>query len=64
MLERIIRGGKTVVMVHRYLNIPDGTKMMYLDSSNICGHGVLQHLPYAKMKLKEHVCPEIVVKTP
>ena len=50
-LEKIIRGGISTVMGHRYVKSDENKKILYMDATNLYGHSMSQPLPYDEIEM-------------
>ena len=64
LLENIVRGGMSSVMVDLYIKSDENKKVIYIDANNIYCQSISQMLLFDKIKFERNVCLEDILNTP
>ena len=64
LLEKIICGGISSVMVDRYTQTDENKRILYIDATNSYGQSMSQYLPYDEIKIDRNVKLEDKLNTP
>ena len=64
LLENIIRGGISAVMVDRYVKSDENKKVLYKDANNLYGWAMSEYPPYDEIKFDRNVKLEGILDTP